>query len=419
MVAKTDVLVIGGGAVGLCTAYYLAQADRSVTLVEKGKIGSGCSDKNAGLIVPSHIIPLAAPGVIKKGLRWLFNPNSPFYIKPRFSLELASWVWQFMRASREQRMRESIPVLHHLLQASYPLFMDFTGSQESGAVKMIEDGLLMIYRTAKALEADVRDAERARQLGLEVSILDQQGLTQTETGLAVSAVGGIFYHQDAHLDPQDFIASLTSKVSENAVQVKAETEVTGFDLHQGKIRTVKTTGGDFSANQVVLAGGSWSPEIVAALGVKLPIQAGKGYSVTVSRPNVKPRLPAILAEAKIAVTPFADSLRFSGTLEIAGLDLSVSTRRVQGMLNAVQSYYPEMDMQEALHAPVWSGLRPCTPDGLPIIGRAEDIDNLLIAAGHAMLGISLAPVTGKIVAEMIEGKAPSVDVTALSPTRFN
>lgn len=419
MSQKSDILIIGGGAIGLCTAYYLAERGLSVTLVERNEIGTACSDKNAGLIAPSHIIPLAAPGIVAQGVKWMFKRSSPFYIKPRLSLDLLSWVWKFMRACSENQMRKSVPILHELLQTSHALFEQLDKTGVIAGCGFSKKGLLLLYKNRKTFETERHEVELAREVGLQVRELQPDEIKNLETGIPTSAVGGIYYEQDAHLQPEAFIQGLRTVLEQRGVALLTGAEVTGFEFANGEISSALTSDATFTADEFVVAGGSWSPNIVRGLGLRLPMQPGKGYSMTVENPNQMPHIPTILVEARIAVTPFAGSLRFAGTMELAGLDLAISQRRVQAMLDAIPDYYPDFDTSGLQSAEVWSGLRPCTPDGLPFIGRFKKYRNLIAATGHAMLGISLAPVTGRLVADIVTGSPAGCVLSPLRVDRFN
>ncbi len=417
MSEQSDVVIIGGGVIGLCAAHYLSASGVTVTLLESRKVGAACSDKNAGLVVPSHIIPLAAPGVIKKGLQWMLRPDSPFYIRPRFNLELLTWLWKFSRACSHDQMRHSMPVLNEMLHASSALFDGFSTASDN-AFGLTRRGLLMLYKTEKALQAETRDADAARDLGQEVNVLRNSELEALEPNIRMSAAGGIHYVRDAHLDPEAFVRTVHTRLDKKLVRIEERTEVHGFESQGNHISAVQTSHGRIAGKEFVLAAGAWSPVLSKALGIKLPMQAGKGYSVTVSNLVEKPRLPFILAEAKVAVTPIGESFRFAGTMELSGLNEHISRRRVQAILKAVPAYFPSLDTHKAETRQAWTGLRPCTPDGLPYIGRFTRVKNLVAATGHAMLGISLAPFTGKLVSEIVQHKKPSVKLSPLSPERF-
>ncbi len=418
MKTQTEVLVIGGGAIGVCSAHYLSEQGRTVAIVEKGDIGSGSSYGNAGLIVPSHSTPLAEPGVISKGLKWMFNPESPFYIKPRFNRDLISWLWKFRRACSERQMHRSIPIIRDLSLASLRLF-DELAAIEGLDYGYEKRGMLAAFNTEKGLEGGIEEARLMQKNGLEARILNADEIQELEPGVRTTAIGGVYYPQDAHLIPHQYVRELARHVENKGVSIQPLTEVLGFETSGRKVTAVKTTRGDFSAEEIVLSGGSWSSGIARDLKIKLPIQPAKGYSVTFKRPPNCPRIPFVLAEAKVALTPLGDTLRFAGTLELAGLDLSINMRRVQAILKAIPGYLPDIHPDTLELIEIWRGLRPCTPDGLPFLGRPRAYDNLIVAAGHAMIGISLSPITGKLVSQMAANEKPSIDLTALNTERFS
>ncbi len=419
MKTKTDILIIGGGSIGVCSAHYLSEAGKDVVLVDKTDICAGSSYGNAGLIVPSHSIPLAAPGVIGKALKWMFDPESPFYIKPRLDLELAKWLWEFQAACTPARMQPSLAVLRDLNLASVQLFTEIAAIEglDFGFEKK---GSLMVYKTEQGLEDGIIEAGILSEKGIQTEILDPGDLRRLDPMANYRASGAVYYPQDAHLVPARFVRELARHVIENSanVRIHPSTEVIGFKGRNRRIQTVVTTRGEFSANEVVLAGGAWSPAIASELGLKLPIQPAKGYSVTFERPDRCPEVPASLAESKVAVTPMGDMLRFGGTLELAGMDLSINKRRVAAILNAVPRYLPDLNPNNLKHIETWRGLRPCTPDGLPFLGRSRTYKNLTVAAGHAMIGVSLGPITGKLVSQVVTGQTPAIDLGPLRVDRF-
>ncbi|MFQ5603692.1 MAG: NAD(P)/FAD-dependent oxidoreductase [bacterium] len=414
----TSVLIIGGGVIGLCTAYYLWKNGVKVEVVEKGEVGAGCSSRNAGLIVPSHIIPLAAPGIIAKGVKWLFNPQSPFYVKPQLNWEFYSWLRSFRRACSESQMQKSVPMLNQLLQASAALFRDLSHSeiQDFGYKRK---GLIMLYKSDRGLSEGLQLAEMAMQKRQAVSIFNREQLHQRFSNIHRSVAGGIYFHQDAHINPEVLLNNLGEFLKKNGVQIHTQTGVQGWEKGRRRISNVLTDKGAFSADEFVLAGGAWSPAIVRDLSLKLSLQAGKGYSVDFPLPNRQFEIPLLLGEARMAVTPLEDRLRVAGTMELSGIDLSVNPRRVQAMLRILPDYLPALESKPIEPAKIWAGLRPCTPDGLPLLGRIRNFKNLMVATGHAMLGISLAPITGKLVADVILARPPEVDLTALRVERFN
>lgn len=417
MKREADVLIIGGGVIGICAAHYLLEKGRQVVVVEQGGVCSGSSYGNAGLVVPSHSVPLAEPGVIAQGLKWLFDSRSPFYIKPRLDRELISWLWKFRRACSEQHVQRSMPILRDLSLESLRLFEELNAG-EGLEFDFEQRGALYICKTESVLEHVVEEAQRIRAVGLEAETLDSAQVRELEPNVRLDVVGGVFYPQDAHLNPASFVRALARKVEERGGEICPSTEVLGFTISGERITGVRTTRGEIVSAEVVLAGGAWSPGIARDLGIDLPIQPAKGYSVTVERPPDCPAMPLMLAGARVGVTPMGDLLRFAGTLELAGMDLSINQRRVDAILQAVPAYLPDLDPARLELVEIWRGLRPCTPDGLPFLGRSRRYGNLTVAAGHAMVGLSLGPVSGEIISRLVVGEEPGFDLELLRPERF-
>jgi len=414
---RRHIVVIGGGAVGLCAAHYLRESGCEVTLVERGEIGEGSSLHNAGLVVPSHFVPLATPGTLALGLRWMLSPASPFYIRPRLDPDLLTWLWQFMRAARNARVEHSIPILRDMHLASLALFREIASAGRFG-FEFNTRGLLMLFRSAHGREGSLRDASRAEKIGIEARVLDAEGVRALDPEVPLRALGGVFYPGDAHLTPALFVEGLRQDLISRGVQVRTSTTVNGFVTRPMGIAAVRTSAGPIAGDEFVLAAGSWSPGLLRQLRLALPVQPGKGYSVTVSDPPVRLRFPLLLEEARVAVTPMGLRLRFSGTMELAGLDTTINMRRVRALLGSVSSYIGNVDATTLERGDIWAGLRPCSPDGLPFIGRFRNYENLIAATGHAMVGVSLAPITGKLVAEIVHGRIPSIDLLPLRPDRY-
>ena len=413
----TETLIIGGGAIGVCCAFYLNALGRNVLLVEKNDICSGSSYGNAGLIVPSHSIPLAAPGVIGQGLKWMTKPQSPFYIKPRLDRNLLAWLWKFRGACNIHHVRQSIPVLHDLHTASLNLF-DELADIEGLDFALEKKGMLELYNTQQGYDKGVKNIHLIKEFGIHNRILSKKELDEFIEGIQTAAVGGVYRSYDAHLIPDQFVRRLARHVEKSGVQFLTSCEVLDFETTGRQVSRIKTTRGDIMAEEIVIAGGSWSAELARNLQLNLSMQPAKGYSITFRRPAQCPSLPVSLAESKVVLTPMEDTLRFAGTLELAGFDQSIDLRRVQAIFNAVRAYFPDMDPDSLELLEIWRGLRPCSPDGLPYLGRTPRYDNVIIATGHGMLGISLAPITGKIVSQLSAKDTPPINMAALSVERF-
>jgi D-amino-acid dehydrogenase len=408
------IAVVGGGVVGVCAAYYLARRGLEVTLIEKGDIASGSSYGNAGLIVPSHSVPLAAPGVLRQGLSWMLDRESPFYIRPRPSRDLVRWLLRFRRACTPEHVRRSIPVIRDLSRASLALYRELA-SLPGLEFGFREDGVLAVFRTPAGLEHGRHEAAVLGAAGLDATVLDGEAARELEPALGRDVAGAVHFPGDAHVTPDRFVRGLARVAERFGVRLSTGTEVLGFTRHGRTISAVETTRGDLAVDEVVLAAGSWSGELARGAGLDLPIQAAKGYSITYDRPPAGPRRPLLLGEARVAVTPMGDTLRLAGTLELAGLDLSIDRRRVAAIARAGRQYLAACDFRVR---EIWRGLRPCSPDGLPYVGRPARWDNLIVATGHAMIGVSLGPVTGSLVAQLAVREAPALDLHPLRPDRF-
>ena len=416
MADSSEILIIGGGVIGVCSAYYLSERGAQVTLLEQGEIAAGSSYGNAGWFVPSHSVPLAAPGALADGLKWMLDPQSPFYVRPRFDLDLFEWILRFGLASRDGPMRRAIPVLRDLSLASGVLYGQLS-ALDGLAFDYEHKGMLTVFKTAHGLEHGGTEARLLNEFGLRADVMDAEQVHQLEPALRPDVVGGVHFPDDAHFNPAKFVLGLAKLAETRGVRMERNTEVTGFETANKKVAAVKTRRGDFRAGQVILAAGAWSPAVARDLRLKIPVQAAKGYSLTVPRPATGPAMPLMLGEARVAVTPMGGLLRFAGTLELAGLDLSINVRRVDAIVRAAEAYL-QIERVAPNEEP-WRGLRPCAPDGLPILGRTRAYENLILATGHAMLGMSLGPITGKLVAQVAFGEQPGMDLHPMRAERFS
>lgn len=411
------IIIIGGGIIGISAAHYLNQSGHEVIVIDQSDLHDGCSFGNAGMIVPSHIIPLASPGMIAKGIRWMFRSDSPFYIRPRFDKKLMRWGWHFYRHSSKKHVERAAPALKELSvfsklmyrQLSRDLPFDF-GYQERG--------LLMLYKTNEAAHEEEETAHFANQLGVEARILSAAEVQQLEPDVQLDVLGGVYYPGDAHLIPHALMQQWIPYLMKQGVTFKTAETVLDYIIRNNRIKAVKTSHGEYDCDELVLASGSWSGELAAKLGINLPMQAGKGYSFLTDHAVFKLRIPSILLEARVAVTPMGHQVRAGGTMEIAGINHRINMNRVRGIAEAIPRYYPGTKISLPEPDKVWTGLRPCSPDGLPYIGRSSRVNNLIVATGHAMMGLSLGPGTGKLVSQMVNREEPAVSITPFNPERF-
>ncbi|MGB6152875.1 MAG: FAD-dependent oxidoreductase [Pricia sp.] len=411
-----NIIIIGGGIVGLSSAYFLQKEGHQVTVIDKSDITSGASFVNAGYITPSHIIPMASPGKIAQGIKWMFNSASPFYIKPRLNIDFMKWSWYFHKSSTTAKVEKAIPVIKDINIMSRELFRDIKASGDLGDFHLERKGLLMVYKTDEAFEHEMEVAKKASFLGLEVSELNQSQLQAIEPDIKIDAKGAIHYECDGHTSPTELMPKLLAYLKSAGVYIKTNEEVLDLSLVSGKINEVKTSKGTYAADEIILAAGSWSGLLAKKLNITLPLQAGKGYRINVSRPTGI-TMPAILMEASMAVTPMREFTRFAGTMEFSGINSTIRKERVLAIANGAKKFYPELEITQEEIDDAQTGMRPVSPDGLPYIGKSKNIKNLTFATGHAMMGWSLGPATGKLVSEIIDGKKTAMDISAFAPGR--
>ena len=330
---RKDVVIIGGGVIGVCCAYYLAKQGRSVCILEKEKIAAGSSSGNAGLIVPSLSIPLAAPGVAGKGLKWMLNSDSPFYIKPRMDFSLLSWLLQFIWACRKSRLHSSLEALSALTLAGLPLY-DALADFGDGNFGYERKGLLGVYLGQPVFESGLKEAQLLKEFGIESKVLNSDEIHSLEPTVVDNIFGGVYYPGDCHLIPDEFVHRLADEAVKMGVVIHTNTEVVDFAGDGRKISSIKTNKGDFTADFVVLAAGSWSSTLAHRLRTSLPLQPAKGYSVTANKTGPSPKIPLLLGDAKAAITPMGNQLRVAGTLELSGFDSLIDQRRVKAIIEA-------------------------------------------------------------------------------------
>jgi len=413
-----NIAIIGGGIIGLSAAYYLQKAGHKVTVFDKGNLDDTCSIGNAGMVVPSHIVPLAAPGMIAKGIRWMFNAKSPFYVRPRLRGDLIKWGMKFYAHANERHVQRSAPLLKEISLLSKQLFRDMAAANEF-EFGYQEKGLLMLFQTAETEKEEIEAAHMANRHGVEAHVLAPNEVQQLESGTKVTARGGVYFPGDAHLIPHVLVVNLVKHLKKNGVTILANHTVADFFTRESVIEKIGVNKTPWAFDEYVVATGAWSGIFCEKLGLDLPMQSGKGYSFNIKGVQRNIQIPTLLLEGRVAVTPMGNDLRFGGTMEINGTDRSVNMNRVKGIVETIPKYYPDMNVPVPHVKEVWSGLRPCSPDGLPYIGRSSRFENLVIATGHSMMGLSLGPATGKLVAELVDEKPASMDISAFDPERFN
>jgi len=414
--SKGRLIVIGGGIIGAACAYYLMKEGWKVTILDRGKFGKGCSHANCGYVCPSHVLPLATPGAIRSTMKAMLSRNSPFSIKPRLSLSLWSWLWSFARRCNSRNMMASARAIQALLNSSRSLYDDWM-LQEALDCEWQTRGLLFVFRCADAMAHYAHVDHLLREnFQMPARRFDGEAVQRLEPALLPGMAGGWLYESDAHLRPDKLMTSLHSILATRGVEIKEECEVHGIDKQGRAARAVQTNQGAMAADAFVVATGAWTPLLSKHLGCRIPIQAGKGYSITMPRPDICPTYPLIFEEQRVAITPMDSGYRIGSTMEFAGYDSSLNRKRLDLLRQGAKLY-----LREPIKEPVveeWFGWRPMTTDSKPIIGPSPALSNVWIAAGHNMLGLSMAPGTGKLIAELVCGNSPHIDPAPYSVERF-
>jgi D-amino-acid dehydrogenase len=416
MQRRSDVLIVGGGVIGLACAHYLSDAGRQVSILEQDRIGGGASHGNCGLIYTSDLIPLCCPGAVRQELWRMICGRSPLYIQPALDWELMHWLMNFALKCNRRHLGPAMKAKEGLLKHSRQLY-DQLFDDIRLAAEYDRKGVLIVFTKAKEMEHHARSVELLKPFGFEAELLEAKRLFDIEPALSEAVCGAWHHKGDSHLRPESLMESWKNYLLERGVEMNENCEVRRFAYEKGGITKAVTSRGDFSAADFVIAAGAWSPGLARSLGFRLPILPGKGYSLTMDRPAVCPQIPCYLHERNVVVTPWASGYRLGGTMEFSGFNTEMRSKRLDHLKNSAGEY-----LKEPLGEPIrdqWVGLRPMTFDDLPVIGQAAGVRNLYLAAGHGMLGISMAPSTGLLIAELIAGNASHIDPAPFALQRFH
>lgn len=408
-------VVLGSGIQGLSAAYYLAEAGHQVTIIDPHREYQGASWVNAGYLTPSHIITIANPKTLANGIKWMFRSDSPFYMKPRLSPDFVRWLWEFYRSSTPKKVADAIGPIEQINLFSKECYETLHQSLKMGAFQLDQRGLLMLYKTAAAEKSETAVALRAQSDGLGVSFLDRQGLDRIQPGIHAGVKGAIHYTCDAHTTPPEIMTLLMDHLKKKGV-CWVEASLDRWEVSNNQIKAVHTKTKAFAADYFVVAAGVWSKDLLKRAGIRLSLEAGKGYSMDVHRPHPI-KYPAILMEPKCAITPMEGWARFAGTMELSGNNHRIRPERVKAIASAVRAYYENFELNTSEMQQARCGLRPLSPDGLPLIGPTKKYPNLMVATGHAMMGWSLGPGTGKLIQQCIDQEPTSIDLKPFDPNR--
>ncbi len=410
-----SIIIVGGGIIGLSCAYFLHKAGHQVTVIDQSKMNGGASYVNAGYLAPSHLIPLSAPGVMKQGIKWMLDRKSPLYIKPRLNADLIKWSWAFNKSCTSKHVQRVVPVMKEVAVLGRDLY-DQIKREEGFNFQLEKKGLLMLCQTDQTLHHEVELVEIAQKEGLSARSISTAEVQKMMPDTQLDIVGATYFECDHHTTPSEFMEDLKNYLIQEGVVIRQEEKVIDIITTNDKVSAIQTDKEQLKADEYVLAAGSWTHTLSRKLNLNLLLQAGKGYRVETTTPTGI-TYPSILAEAKIAITPMNGFTRFAGTMEIAGINHNINTHRVQAITEGVQRYFPNVDITQEEKSQAASGLRPVSPDGMPYIGKSSKCKNVTIATGHAMMGWTLGPSTGKLVQEVIDDVKPSMDMSLFHPDR--
>jgi D-amino-acid dehydrogenase len=414
---KGEALVIGGGIIGLSSAYYLQQSGWQVTVMDKADMQNNCSYGNAGYICPSHFVPLATPGIVKQGLKWMWNSKSPFYVQPRLNWALIQWGIQFMRSATKEHVAHSAEPLRDIALLSMACYEDW---KKLPAYNFFYEhkGLLEIFQTEEKAHHAVETLAKAKELGLDTVMISKEELESMEPGVRMNALGALLFKCDAHCNPNELMKNLITDLESKGVRIIKNSTVTGFEKKGQLVTKVLADGAEYALDKLVVATGSWSRELAAKLDINIPLMPGRGYSITLPDKQYQLNYPAVLMESRLAVTPMNGKIRFGGTMEITSTETPPRRNRVEGIIEGAKRFYPDLDMPMPEMENVWYGYRPCSADGLPYIGKIQKYNNVTVATGHSMLGLSLGAGTGKLVSELVNEEKPSMNIAPFAVERF-
>lgn len=416
MQKHSDVLVVGGGVIGLACAYYLAKAGQKVRVLEQEAIGAGASRGNCGLIFTSHLVPLCAPGTIRHEiLRWL-QRRSSLYIRLALDKKRFMWLLNFARKCNRDHLIHAIKVREKILTHSRKLYA-ILFNEEQIECDWEEKGVLMIFKSRSAMQQYGKTNAFLKPYGYDAVSMSAEELYRLEPALRRGLYGAWYHKTDGHLRPDKLMPAWQRILATQGVAIEENCRLEALMAENRQIRCARTADGSYTADTYVLATGAWTPQLTQQLTLNLPVQPGKGYSLTMTRPAACPHIPCYFYETSVVATPWRSGFRLGGTMEFSGLNSDILARRIQNLTSAASQYLKgpigDAVMEE------WAGMRPMVYDDLPIIGRAPNHHNLVVATGHGMSGISMATSTGKLVAEIVTGRKPHIDPTAFSIRRFN
>lgn len=414
---KDKIVIIGGGAIGLSIAYYLRKQNREVTLIDKGQFGEACSRGNMGWVCPLLTQPVPAPGLTSTSMKWMLKKDSPLYIKPTSIPKMSSWLFRFWRNCNAKSYAKGRKALIDFQKDTLNYYHELVA--DGIEFEHYKNGFIFLFQDKKALQKQYEDLiVKAVEMGFQAPVLlSHQGVREHVAGLSDKVIGGILLSDQTHIRPETLWDALSNNLAANGVEMRMNIEAKRFVYEDATIQAVETNEGTIEGTKFVFATGAWSAPLLEKLGYKIPVEAGKGYSITMNHPKSNFNYPMYLGDSSAGVTPFEGALRIGGTMELSGINLEMDTKRINGIRNAASQYFASpLKGKEEIE---WTGMRPMTPDGLPIIGKATKHDNAYIATGHAMEGVALALKTGSVMSEVIATGKTNYDLTPFCLERFD
>lgn len=414
--SNTDVIIIGGGVIGLSCAHYLNASGMKVYVLESSQIGQGASHGNCGILCFSHILPLCSPGAVSHELIRTLKGTSPLHIKPDLDIHKYLWLLKFALKCRSSHMRKSAKAKHQLMDYSIDLFKSLL-AEESLGCDYEDVGVLTVFKQEKNRQAHAQTENFLASFGLEGEQIEKDRMLEMEPALRDDLAGAWFCKADWHLRPDLFMQAWHRKLEKNGVVFLENHRVEDLDIQADRVTRIHTDRGAFQADSVILATGAWAPQMTDKLEINLPVIPGKGYSITMARPEICPTYPCMLYEKNMVVTPWKSAYRLGGTMEFSGYSDSLNRKRLNKLVAGAKAY-----MKDPMGEPLieeWTGFRPMTYDDMPVIDWAGRLKNMIIATGHGMLGLTLSTGTGKIVCDMIHGQQTEIDISPYALKRFS
>ncbi|APW64726.1 hypothetical protein LPB137_02130 [Poseidonibacter parvus] len=417
---KNEIAIIGGGISGICSAYYLHKSGHKVTVFDANEIGTQCSSGNAGLIVPSHFETLSNPGILKKGFKWMLNPNSPFFLKPSLDLELITWLFKFNTFCTKKHVENNKHFLRDINLYSLSLYKDLLEDNNID-FDLKQSGLLMLCKEEKTLKEEELIVNEAISLGLDAKVLNKDELKILEPNASFDVLGATYFKDDSKIQPYDFIMAMKKYLEKNGVKFFENCLIDDIKTNKNNITSIiDQSSVAHSFDQYVFTSGIFTSKLAKKIDLNLPMEGGKGFSfISYKNEALNFSTPMILAEEKVAITPYDDYVRFGGTMMLGVNDLKINDRRINNIRKSANKYINGLDLKQNDMKDQWAGLRPCSPDGIPYIGRSEKFSNVIIATGHAMMGVSLGPATGCIIRDLINEEKTKINISKMNINRFN